>query len=708
MNSAKRNTRWLLIVTLLLLLLPTAGRALWFYRGNYQPPEIASIDEFQISLPATTPNLFNDQPRPAAFRSRVVIDLAHGNNLHIDDLTPLRDRLTARGAKVINAENSTDLIDALRGATALVVMAPTETFSPSELQAVQAFVQDGGRLLIAADPTRPASTPDKTGINDLYDIFFPLSAVPAVNSLANAFGILYFDDYLYNLEENAGNYRNVRFNTLEEHPLLEGVENLVFFASHSLQSNGTSLITGDENTLSPRRMGETDLSAAVITSENRVLALGDFTFLTPSYHTIADNDRFLSNIADWLGEDSRAWDLWDFPYLYTQPIDLIQISADPLAPRLIADFGALQTEFASADLTLTLSESPAEGHDSLIVGTYQDSKQVADLLKAAGVTITLPQENTATPEADSTPSEVNDGATSSITIAGMGTVGMEGIALYVLDRRSEATSLLVLAEDGEALVDALVRLLQGEVNSCLKAEGLMLCSNGKGSRGLGLGDSDKGKSQARDGEVNILIIANDDGARGKRTSANEFEAALKSEYAVTVWSLDRDGVPNEEDLSGYDVYIVSTGDYESEATDNDILNLLDETAGLLLFGAQPFYTFDSGTFAPVNDIEVKDDTHPLTDGFREGEVFSLTASESKVPALVIDVEEWFNNHGTAQSTVVLMRGPESEEPEAASLIALEDSETNQRIVLGFFAFYRLPTDVQETLALNAVAWLLEQ
>ena len=42
------------------------------------------------------------------------------------------------------------------------------------------------------------------------------------------------------------------------------------------------------------------------------------------YHTVEDNDQFLSNIANWLAIDERRRDdLEDFPYLFGRPVDLV-------------------------------------------------------------------------------------------------------------------------------------------------------------------------------------------------------------------------------------------------------------------------------------------------------------------------------------------------------------------------------------------------
>jgi len=90
--------RRVVLIALALLVLPTLVRAIWFYRGRYQPPDIPDVQEMTVELP---PLVFQpDVDEPIEGAGRVLIDMAHRNNLEIDDITPLRDRLVMYGATV--------------------------------------------------------------------------------------------------------------------------------------------------------------------------------------------------------------------------------------------------------------------------------------------------------------------------------------------------------------------------------------------------------------------------------------------------------------------------------------------------------------------------------------------------------------------------------------------------------------------------------
>ena len=520
-----------LLLVLLLIALPVAGRWAWFYRGWYTPPVIPEIDESQIALPLSEYRPFAGKVLESV--GRVVVDLSHDNNLEVDDLTPLRDRLTQRGVAVeIFHGSGGSLKTQLRGATALVIIAPTSRYMADERDAIADFVEDGGRLLLAADPTRPVPPEEEEESLDLAPIPLRTSAIPAINSLANAFGVAYFDDYLYNLVENEGNYRNVKFTVLSnEHSLTQGLEMVVFFAAHSLRSDGLSLVSGDENTLSSLRSGETGLTAAALAANGRVLALGDVTALTPPYHTIADNDRFLSNIAHWLAAAERAWDLKDFPYLFERPVDLVPVGEGLLDPRLIARSGTLEEVFHQADLIFNLSAATDPDHDTLFVGTFENVELVQEYLARAGVTITIVEAEEeeeaesagktetgeeapgqATPTATLPPNEVvaqgaedeeigtgteeasveEEGDTEAaeeepqgtVEIEGLGTIAIKGTTLFIVDRSANRVVVIALAEDGETAMEALERLASGDFSGCVHRDGVTVCSTGEAQEGL--------------------------------------------------------------------------------------------------------------------------------------------------------------------------------------------------------------------------------
>ncbi|NJN54594.1 MAG: DUF4350 domain-containing protein, partial [Anaerolineae bacterium] len=117
----------------------------------------------------------------------------------------LNGRLSARGYSVIPFTGGS-LAAALRAVNAYLVMAPIRPFTNAEILAVQNFVANGGRLLLVGDPTRYNIVVEE----DLFDfvVIIEDDKIP-LNSLAAAFDLNFNGDYLYNLTENEGNFRNI-------------------------------------------------------------------------------------------------------------------------------------------------------------------------------------------------------------------------------------------------------------------------------------------------------------------------------------------------------------------------------------------------------------------------------------------------------------------------------------------------------------------
>ncbi|HET7091797.1 MAG TPA: DUF4350 domain-containing protein [Anaerolineae bacterium] len=734
-----------ILLVVLLIALPVALQSLWFYRGRYTPPSVPGLDEVQITL--ATPEYRFVPGEPKESTARVVIDLSHANNLEVDDLSPLRDRLAALGATVLTFEGPSDALAAeLRRASAWIAIAPTTAYSPEQRDTIAAFVADGGRLLIAADPTRSVPPLEEDAF-DPFGLFSRISAVPAANSLAGAFGIVYFDDYLYNLVENEGNYRNVKFNEFGDHALTKDLRTVTLFATHSLRTNGRALVVGDADTRSPLRSGESDLAAAVLGAGERVLALGDVSLFSAPYHTLADNDRFLSNIANWLAEDKRDWSIAEFPYLFKGPVDLVQANGGNLDPRLIARSAELQAAFQKAGLPLSLRAEAAPDRDTLFVGTFDDLEAVQEFLVTAGVTVTLPAEDETdsgepapleTGSASSTPESVETGTPTStpfaeeeeaasqaepfatrqvsgtITIEGIGVVPVAGTTLYVSDDSGGRAVVVTLAEDAEGAIKALDRLESNDFGNCVHGGAVTVCSTGEGEEGSGLGSAGAqapGDAQ-KPGEgqgSRILILVRDIGRTGARTSEQELESMLtEAAYSVKVWSMRRDGTPASSDTTGYDAIIVDSGDYAFDSGDIESLATLTSLRGRVLFiGAQPV-PVPEGETALISDLVVVDAGHPIAKGFEQDQVIPLNPSESGVPALVIQPEAL--DSAGAEVAVIFERGPESEEAGARALVAGTGGvgDTVERAIVAAFALYQLPEDMQRMLVLNAVGWLLAE
>ena len=252
------------------------------------------------------------------------------------------------------------------------------------------------------------------------------------------------------MTENAENYRNVLFQPAGNAGALgEGIEDVIFFAAHSLSTDGEMLFVGDAQTLSNIRPAEKSLSPAVVAANGQVLALGDITFMTPLYHTRLDNDRFLSNLADWLASGQRDWSLEEFPHLFRQPVDIVQTFSDAFEPGFLTAISPLKDHLLTAGLQAGLSQTPQANHDVIYLTTFDTLETVQAYLEHAQVTISAlnVQETPSDGEGSDTPGT----EAGTIQVEGWGSFVSTGTNLFLVDKSAERTTLVVIAEDEAAL-----------------------------------------------------------------------------------------------------------------------------------------------------------------------------------------------------------------------------------------------------------------
>ncbi|MBA7702404.1 hypothetical protein ES703_111171 [subsurface metagenome] len=166
---------------------------------------------------------------------------------------------------------------------AFFVVCPQEEFSKEERETVDKFVTNGGKLLLIADPTRRGK----------------------MNSLSIKFGLIFEVDYLYNMKENDINFRNIFISEFKENEITNDLEKIALYTAGSISSADGGIAFGDENTFSSLIETRKKLSPIALANEYKVLAIYDLTFMTEPHNGILDNNRLISNIADWLASPTE-------------------------------------------------------------------------------------------------------------------------------------------------------------------------------------------------------------------------------------------------------------------------------------------------------------------------------------------------------------------------------------------------------------------
>ena len=305
-------------IVLIGILVVVLGRGLFYYSGFYQAPPSELPSYEHIAIPAAPSTEFSDVYEKG--EGIILIDLAHDNAFDKEELNVLILRLVSRGLtiKFLSAEDSLkrellgkieeeeplgeeeeeleeelpgeeeeekeeDLEEELPVPGAFIIVCPQWEFSKEEGETIDEFVNDGGKLLLIADPTRSNQ----------------------INSISLQFGLIFESDYLYNMKENEINYRNIFVAEFKETELTKNIEKIALYTAGSISSADCGIAFVDQNTFSSVIETRQRLSPMAQAEESKVLAIYDLTFMTESYNGILDNNQLIANIADWLASSSR-------------------------------------------------------------------------------------------------------------------------------------------------------------------------------------------------------------------------------------------------------------------------------------------------------------------------------------------------------------------------------------------------------------------
>ncbi len=685
------------------------ARTLWYYPGVlrisenplrtlgfYRPPVVAESTPVSIeslSGLSETTSIEGGEGR------LVLIDTGHGNGFDEAELAVFAGRLAGSGARVAVVDN---LESRLQEASGLLIIAPDQSFDPEEVQAIEAFVNKGGRVVIVGDPTRQGS-------------------VDAINTLTGAFGVIYQDAYVYNLSDNDAGFRNVSFtNFIGDNPITDGLSQVVFQTAFALRADEeASIITGDESTYTSGEETPGAVTVAALVGEGRVLTLPDFTFFTSPYNTFADNDLLLNNVAAFLLTGQRGFDLADFPFFFQDDTHIVY--EDPVTLNAtFEDTIALRERLTEVGAPASLSEEIDTEAPFIYVGLYdQASEEVLSMLEEAGVVIS-----------DDPLSEESDAPNSEGAIAIEGVARLEKadtVLLHLLAPASEESEeqneavyqLIILAADEDILSEGINSLLGDDLDACLVTRVTAVCRSGEfdsgGASGGPGGEDEEGEGGGvpGGGEGSFLVVSDDQGLLGSIgiTSADSIEFALSElGFNATITSLNDDGVPTAEDMAEFDAVFWTTGDYCCEAPPEEALDQIMaylDNGGRLFMDGLYVATDWSGTdflnnylgaefdsFGMQLDMEVADSSHPLADGF-EGLITFVAEAKDMQPDIIEPVGD---------ADTVFVRGPDSEEPGAASVVALDAGD--YRTAYASFPLFLLEENDLIQLIGNAVTWFL--
>ena len=263
--------------------------------------------------------------------------------------------------------------EGLRRASSLVVISPDDPFSMEEINLVERFVNKGGRLLLISDPTRGDQ----------------------INSLAERFGVTFLPDYLYNTVEYDLNFQNIFINDFRPDELTKSLRRVVLYTAGSVESSDPGLAYTDANTQSSVVKRIQPFYPIVKVHEDRVVAIGDLTFMVPPQDSILDNEKLISNIADFLTGSQRTFDLADFPFFFRGDVDILLGDSS-----LFELGGAAKAVLAASQIESSIVGGEDITRDTLYLGLYEDTSGVAQYLELAGIRLDRTLRTPFTPDID--------------------------------------------------------------------------------------------------------------------------------------------------------------------------------------------------------------------------------------------------------------------------------------------------------------------
>lgn len=356
-----RNPKWLFpAVGLLLIVGPFLFRTLilGYNWRSYSAPAISLPDLAVTPVPtlAIGPPIPPATPAAASVQGSVVVDFVHGRAYDVTEST-LQSLATALAAHNVyfrywNAdpdyalppqERAAQLTALLKTAGGLVIFDSWRFWEEAELQVVDNFVRGGGRLLLVSDPD--FGGPD----------------IGSISRVANRFGVVFDEGYLYNTEANDGNFLHIPLQ------LSEGgseEERIFVYGSHGVSGLVQPIAQAGEGTRSSLQSGASYFPVLAQGDSRQlrhianVLAMGDFQVLTEPYASRHANRKILHFVAGFLAGGARTQPMDSFPTFLDHSVELFVDNSLALDAGLTLRIAWLQEKLAAGGRQVTFAGQP--------------------------------------------------------------------------------------------------------------------------------------------------------------------------------------------------------------------------------------------------------------------------------------------------------------------------------------------------------------
>lgn len=255
--------------------------------------------EFDGVLPEQAPTSGQVDVDPSPEAGVVMIDMAHRNRVSPAQRDVLENVLTAAGYKVEYMDAVTRFDFELGEADSLIIIDPGLSYNSVRAARVAQFVEDGGRVVLLGEPRRLSV--QGVSLVEIESEF---------GQLTSAFDLRFSGSYLYNMEENEGNFQHIYVEGMST-AVGEGVDRASVQTAAAVSSKEGSVVL---RTTEGTQLGSGSQDTFTVgVQDGNVLAIGDSSFISKGNHLVNDNPALISNVVSFLGGGDRDRSLIDYP-----------------------------------------------------------------------------------------------------------------------------------------------------------------------------------------------------------------------------------------------------------------------------------------------------------------------------------------------------------------------------------------------------------
>lgn len=222
----------------------------------------------------------------------ILIDAAHQNTQVRDRAQVLTNVLTRRGHQVsyYNPENKIGQFeDRLSEVDAIVIIAPTQRYTRAEQTALNDFVDEGGRVVLFAEPKR-------TSVN----VFGEVTTRGQTESILTNYGISVGAGYLYELNSGVGTFQTIAATSVSNQSLGHDVNTATLYTSTSLTVSDEATPILETRPTTNSSTLRTNASYIVAARQDNIVVVGDSEFLTEQNYQKSDNEELVGNLIEFL------------------------------------------------------------------------------------------------------------------------------------------------------------------------------------------------------------------------------------------------------------------------------------------------------------------------------------------------------------------------------------------------------------------------